>query len=102
MKEYPERIERTLDFANVVIIELLKEYSELGAFGVERVRAWAPRARERLVETYSSGMRRGICTPTSAQERGWWRPLRFCGGFRGWRRRRGRGWGATRTPTWFT
>jgi hypothetical protein len=30
--------------------ELLKEYPELGAFGVEWVKAWAPHARERLVE----------------------------------------------------
>jgi hypothetical protein len=30
--------------------ELLKEYPELEAFGVEWVRAWTPHARERLVE----------------------------------------------------
>jgi hypothetical protein len=30
--------------------ELLREYPELEAFGVERVKAWAPHARERLVE----------------------------------------------------
>jgi hypothetical protein len=30
--------------------ELLKEWPELGAFGVEWVRAWAPHAREELVE----------------------------------------------------
>ncbi len=30
--------------------ELLKEWPELEAFGVEWVRAWAPHARERLVE----------------------------------------------------
>jgi hypothetical protein len=30
--------------------ELLREYPELSAFGVEWVRAWAPHARERLVE----------------------------------------------------
>jgi hypothetical protein len=30
--------------------ELLKKYPELEAFGAEWVRAWAPRARERLVE----------------------------------------------------
>jgi len=30
--------------------ELLKEYPELETFGVEWVRAWAPHARERLVE----------------------------------------------------
>jgi hypothetical protein len=30
--------------------ELLKEYQELETFGVEWVRAWAPHARERLVE----------------------------------------------------
>ena len=27
---------------------LLKEYPELGAFGVDRLRTWAPRARERI------------------------------------------------------
>jgi hypothetical protein len=30
--------------------ELLKEWPELGAFGVEWVRAWAPHSKERLVE----------------------------------------------------
>jgi len=30
--------------------ELLKEWPELGAFGVEWVKAWAPHARERLIE----------------------------------------------------
>jgi hypothetical protein len=30
--------------------ELLREYPELGAFGVEWVRAWAPHSKERLVE----------------------------------------------------
>jgi hypothetical protein len=30
--------------------ELLREYPELEAFGVEWIRAWAPHARERLVE----------------------------------------------------
>jgi len=30
--------------------ELLKEWPELGGFGVEWVRAWAPHARERLIE----------------------------------------------------
>ncbi|MFZ8806562.1 MAG: hypothetical protein ACO2PN_00450 [Pyrobaculum sp.] len=30
--------------------ELLKEWPELGAFGIDWVRAWAPHARERLIE----------------------------------------------------
>jgi hypothetical protein len=30
--------------------ELLREWPELGAFGVEWIKAWAPHARERLVE----------------------------------------------------
>jgi len=30
--------------------ELLREWPELGAFGVEWVRAWAPHGRERLVK----------------------------------------------------
>jgi hypothetical protein len=30
--------------------ELLREWPELGAFGVEWVRAWAPHAKEELVE----------------------------------------------------
>jgi len=30
--------------------ELLKEHPELGAFGVDWVRAWAPHARESLIE----------------------------------------------------
>ena len=29
---------------------LLKEYPELGAFGVDWLRTWAPHARDRLVE----------------------------------------------------
>jgi len=51
-----ERLERMREPPQPALVradpveELLKEYPELGAFGADWLRAWAPHARDRLVE----------------------------------------------------
>jgi hypothetical protein len=57
LENYKREVERLREPPEPVLVikidpveELLKEWPELGAFGTEWVRAWAPHARERLVE----------------------------------------------------
>ena len=57
LRDYKREVERLREPPKPALVvrsdpveELLKEWPELGAFGVEWVRAWAPHARERLVE----------------------------------------------------
>jgi len=47
--------------------ELLREWPELQAFGVEWVRAWAPHAKEELVETPPHGNTAGPALRRSQQ-----------------------------------
>jgi hypothetical protein len=57
LRDYRREVERLREPTEPALVikidpveELLKEWPELQAFGVEWVRAWAPHARERLVE----------------------------------------------------
>jgi hypothetical protein len=57
LRDYKREVERFREPPEPALVvrsdpveELLKEWPELGAFGVEWVRAWAPHARERLIE----------------------------------------------------
>jgi len=54
IEEYKSEVEKMKEppavVGNNVAEELLRKYPELGAFGAEWVRAWAPHARDRLIE----------------------------------------------------
>jgi hypothetical protein len=57
LRDYRRELERLREPPEPALVikidpaeELLREWPELGAFGVEWVRAWTPHARERLVE----------------------------------------------------
>jgi len=57
VKDYKHEVERMREPPQPALVvradpveELLKEYPELGAFGADWLRAWAPHARDRLVE----------------------------------------------------
>jgi len=57
LRDYRRELERLREPPELALVikidpveELLKEWPELGAFGTEWVRAWAPHARERLIE----------------------------------------------------
>jgi hypothetical protein len=57
LRDYRREVERVRELPEPVLVikidpveELLREWPELQAFGVEWVRAWAPHARERLIE----------------------------------------------------
>jgi len=57
LRDYRREVERMREPPEPALVikidpveELLREWPELGAFGVEWVRAWAPHARERLIE----------------------------------------------------
>ena len=57
LRDYEREVERMREPPEPALVvrsdpveELLREWPELGAFGVEWIKAWAPHARERLVE----------------------------------------------------